>query len=168
MNRVIHYYYGNGKGKTSAANGACIRAAGAGMQCAVVQFLKNGSSSEITMLRSLGIPVYACSFQGVRFFREMTESEQRIVISEHNANLRRLIGMQADFMVLDELGDALRRNAVDRSLVNRILDLPDCEIILTGHKPVPEIMERADYITEFRSVAHPYQDGIAARKGIEY
>ena len=166
--QLIHYYYGDGKGKTSAAIGACIRAAGAGLQCAVIQFLKNGSSSEIGILRRLGIPVTACSFRGVRFFRDMSAQEQQSVISEHNANLQQLLSVKTDFIVLDELGDAIRRQAVDPELVRQVLSLADCEIIITGHKPVSEITEIADYITEFRSVRHPYENGIAARKGIEY
>ncbi len=166
--QLIHYYYGDGKGKTSAAVGACIRAAGAGLQCAVIQFLKNGSSSEIGILRRLGIPVTACSFRRVRFFRDMSAQEQQAVISEHNANLQQLLSMKADFIVLDELGDAIRRQAVDPELVRQVLSLSDCEIIITGHKPVSEITEIADYITEFRSVRHPYEEGIEARKGIEY
>ena len=56
---MIHFYYGNGKGKTSAAVGACLRAAGSGLRCAVIQFLKNGSSGEIALLRKCGIDVFA-------------------------------------------------------------------------------------------------------------
>ena len=56
---MIHFYYGKGKGKTSAAVGACLRAVGSGMSCAMIQFLKNGSSSEIALLRKCGIDVFA-------------------------------------------------------------------------------------------------------------
>lgn len=165
---MIHYYYGSGKGKTSAAVGACIRASGAGMRCAVVQFFKNGTSSEMAVLRRLEIPVFACSFQGIRFFCDMSPVEQQNVIDEHNANLITICSSNANFIVLDELGDAVRRNAVDEHLVKRVLELPDREIIITGHKPVTLLMECADYITEFCNHTHPYQRGVAARKGIEY
>ena len=81
---MIHYYYGNGKGKTSAAVGACLRAAGSGRRCAVIQFLKNGTSSEVAVLRQCGIDVFACDFEGVRFFSKMTETERENVIHAHN------------------------------------------------------------------------------------
>ena len=64
---MIHYYYGNGKGKTSSANGALIRAAGSGMKCALVQFFKNGTSSEIEIIKRTGADVYFCDFQNIFF-----------------------------------------------------------------------------------------------------
>ena len=166
--QTVHYYYGDGKGKTSAAVGACIRAAGNGLRCAVIQFLKNGSSGEVAVLRQLGIPVYSCTFQDVRFFREMNAAEQQTVINEHNANLRALLQIPCGMIVLDELGDAIRRDAVDAELVREMLSRRDCEIIVTGHTPVPLLLSSADYITEFRCAAHPFRNGLPARKGIEY
>ena len=165
---MIHYYYGDGKGKTSAAIGACIRAAGNGLRCSVIQFLKNGASGETAVLKQLQIPVRTCSFQGIRFFRQMSEAEQQLVIAEHNRNLRALLAESADLIVLDEFGDALMKHAVDEALAEQVLSLNGCEIILTGHKPAAQIMEIADYITEFRAVAHPYRNGQPARKGIEF
>ncbi len=88
---MIHYYFGKGKGKTSAAVGACIRAAGSGLRCAMIQFLKKGTSSELTLLRKCGIDVFSCDFEGVRFFGRMTAEEQQRVILAHNENLRRVI-----------------------------------------------------------------------------
>ncbi len=165
---MIHYYYGDGKGKTSAAIGACIRAAGNGLHCVVIQFLKNGSSGEIPLLKQIGIPVRTCSFKGIRFFRDMNKDEQQTVIAEHNANLLEILQKQFDLVVLDELGDAIRREAVDPELVRAILSRHDCELIITGHTPVQILLQSADYITEFRCTAHPYQNGLPARKGIEY
>ena len=165
---MIHYYYGDGKGKTSAAVGACVRAIGSGMTCAVVQFLKNGTSGETAPLRSLGVPVFACSFTGRRFFRDMTAAEQAAVIAEHNENLRTVLGSSYQMIILDELGDAAAKNALDPELVRQILAKPGCELIITGHKPVEMLCAAADYITEFRCVAHPYRNGIPARRGVEY
>lgn len=165
---MIHYYFGKGKGKTSAAVGACIRAAGSGLRCAVIQFLKNGSSSETVMLRKCGIDVFSCDFEGVRFFGRMTEQEQARVIREHNENLRRVIGGAYQMVVLDELGDAVQKNAVDAALVAAVLSLPDTEIVVTGHRRAEQFMQCADYITEFLCIAHPYQKGQKARKGFEF
>ena len=165
---MIHYYYGSGKGKTSAAVGACIRAAGSGIRCAVIQFLKNGTSSEIMPLRTLGINVFSCDFEGIRFFRSMSPEEQAAVICAHNENLRQVIARDYAFVVLDELGDAVNKNAVDLSLVQTLLSDNARELIVTGHSETPFFMEQAEYITEFRCIAHPYQNGLAARRGIEY
>ena len=165
---MIHYYYGNGKGKTSSANGALIRAAGSGMNCALVQFFKNGTSSEIEILKKTGADVYFCDFQNMRFFSKMNDEERAGVISSHNENLKKVLASDYDFIVLDEFGDAVLNNAVDAGLTDKILSLSGCEIIITGHTPCDRILGVADYITEFKCIAHPYQKGIKARKGIEF
>ena len=165
---MIHYYYGQGKGKASAAAGACLRAAGSGLRCAVVQFLKNGTSGEIAMLRSCGIDVFCCDFEGVRFFSRMTAQEQQNVIRAHNANLAHVIAGAYQMIVLDELGDAAAKHAVDAALVDAALSLPDTEIVVTGHACAERFLRCADYITEFRCIAHPFQKGQRARRGVEY
>lgn len=165
---MIHYYFGSGKGKTSAAVGACIRAAGSGLRCAMVQFLKNGSSSEISVMRQCGIDIFACHFSGIRFFSKMTAPEQESVILAHNANLRHVLGGSYQMIVLDELGDAAEKNAVDPALVSAVLSLPQTELIITGHHRLEQFIENADYVTEFQCIAHPYQHGEKARKGVEF
>ena len=165
---MIHYYYGDGKGKTSSANGALIRAAGSGMKCALVQFFKNGTSSEIELIKKTGSDVFFCDFKNMRFFSKMNDEERAAVISSHNENLKKVLSGSYDLIVLDEFGDAVFNKAVDDSLVNEILSLSDCEIIITGHSPCDRILGVADYITEFKCIAHPYQKGIKARKGIEF
>lgn len=165
---MIHYYYGKGKGKTSAAAGACIRAAGNGLRCAVIQFLKNGTSGEIGPLKKLGIDIFTCEFEGIRFFSRMPAEEQQTVISAHNENLRRVLAGTYQLIVLDELADAVQKGAADPELVAAVLSLPDTEIVITGHPCLEQFSQRADYITEFRCVAHPFQKGQKARKGIEF
>ncbi len=165
---MIHYYYGDGKGKTSSANGALLRAAGSGMKCALVQFFKNGSSSEIRVLKESGADVYFCDFQNMRFFSKMNDEKRAAVIRSHNENLKKVLKGSYDLIVLDEFADAVLSKAADEDLTNEILSLSECEIIITGHAPCDRILGVADYITEFKCVAHPYQKGITARKGIEY
>lgn len=164
---MIHYYYGYGKGKTSAAIGACLRAVNANKKCAVVQFHKDGRSGEIVQLKKLGVDIYAC-FEGVKFFKKMNDEEKTKLILCHNVNLKKVINGGYDFLVLDELGDALKNNAVDVALVNELLKFAECELIITGHKPLEILMESADYITDFICKTHPLKKGIKARKGIEY
>ena len=165
---MIHYYFGSGKGKTSAAVGACVRAVGNGLRCAVVQFLKNGSSGEVEPLCSLGVDIFSCRFEGVRFFSRMSGDEQADVIRTHNENLRRVLSGGYQMLILDELGDAADKQAVDPELIQAVLSLPQTEIIVTGHKRSEQFMRCADYITEFRCIAHPYQNGQKARKGFEF
>ena len=160
---MIHYYYGNGKGKTSAAAGACVRAIGNGMKCAFIQFHKNGSSGEITALKRLGVEVSAPS--AAKFMRDMTEDEINALTAEHNRLLAAVLNKGYDLIVLDELGDAVKFGTVDKALVEKIKQ-EQGEVIITGHKE--SLFPYADYITEFCCIAHPYQKGITARKGIEY
>lgn len=164
---MIHYYYGDGKGKTSAAMGACLRALGAGMRCAVVQFHKDGSSGEIAQLKKLGADIYACS-EGVKFFRKMSDEEKKALTVCHNDNLKAVMNGGYEFIVLDELGDAVKNGAVDTTPVEKLIRSEKCELIITGHTPVELLMKSADYITEFRCAAHPFAKGVKARRGIEY
>lgn len=164
---MIHYYYGDGKGKTSAAMGACLRAVGAGMKCAVVQFHKDGSSGEIAPLKELGVDAYACSC-GVKFFKQMNDDEKKSLTLCHNENMRSVLVGEYDFIILDELGDALKNSTVELTLVEELLGRKACEFIVTGHKPVELLMQHADYITEFKCEEHPFLRGVSARRGIEY
>ncbi|MCQ2417398.1 MAG: cob(I)yrinic acid a,c-diamide adenosyltransferase [Oscillospiraceae bacterium] len=165
---MIHFYYGNGKGKTSAAVGACLRAAGSGLRCVMVQFLKNGSSSEIALLKKCGIDTLACHSVPLRFWSRMNEQERGSVTCSHNENLQHIIQENYQFIVLDEMGDAIEKEAVHPDLVREILQLPNTEIIITGHKKTEQLIRCADYITEFNCIAHPFQKGEKARKGIEF
>ncbi|MBR1863939.1 MAG: cob(I)yrinic acid a,c-diamide adenosyltransferase [Ruminococcus sp.] len=164
---MIHYYFGSGKGKTSAAAGACIRAMGQGMRCLAVQFHKDGSSGEMAAMRALGAEVRACH-GGVKFFRKMNGQERQELKREHDLNLRAAIGSDAEIIMLDELGDAVKNGAADMELVEKVLEKRGCELIITGHGAVEPFMERADYLTEFGCLKHPYKNGIKARRGIEW
>ncbi len=163
---MIHYYYGYGKGKTSAAAGACLRAAGSGMRCAFVQFLKNGTSGEVGILRKGIADVFDCG--GKADFPSNMNDEQKAELRKvHDSNLRAAMAGGYDLIVLDELGDSIDCGLIDTGAVEKMLARP-CELVITGHTATPQLMSRADYITEFRSISHPYDRGIAARKGIEY
>lgn len=165
---MIHYYYGNGAGKTTSAIGLTLRAADVYDPC-VVQFLKDGTSGEISALKKLGIPVFAVT-GGVKFFRSMTDEDKARITAEHNENLRRAFEKPYTFIMLDELGDAADLGLCDTDLVKSLLtSLPDtCEAVITGHRPTELFLDIADYVTEFVCHEHPYKKGIAARRGIEY
>lgn len=167
---MLQIYYGDGKGKTSAAVGAAVRAAGAGLRVRFVQFFKNGDSSEIAMLRRIGID---CRVPDRPF--ALGERIEGRVQAELTASYNRLLRETAeaaasvDLVVLDEGLDALALNLMDGDVLAQMLDRPNApEVILTGHTAVPDWMNRADYLTQMRAERHPYVRGISARKGIEW
>ncbi|MDR0917322.1 MAG: cob(I)yrinic acid a,c-diamide adenosyltransferase [Oscillospiraceae bacterium] len=176
---MIHIYYGNGKGKTTAALGLAMRARGDGWSCGVLQFLKDRSTGELDALRTLGIEVWRGKANGAMFTRDMPPESLAETRSIHDTNLWRAITFVESFsaagksvlLVLDELLDAISLKLIDETILTRLLDLssPKVEIVITGHgDPPANLRDRAHYITEMSARAHPYEAGIAARQGIEF
>lgn len=169
---MIHIYTGSGKGKTTAATGLAVRAAGSGMRVCFIQFLKNGSSSEIAMLRKIGIDVRISEKCG-KFSFHMTDDDRVTVTSAHNELLREAADIiasgSADMVVLDELFAAYNNSLLDRGLARSIVrSAGSTELVLTGRSPSRFFRSRADYISRIDAVKHPFSKGIRARKGIEY
>ncbi len=168
MKNILHIYHGNGKGKTTAAIGLAIRAAGAGQKICFVQFLKNGSSSEVKILSQIDNIEYICCEECNKFSFQMSDTEKSVVTSGHNHILEKAFGTDADMIILDEFLDAYNKNMLDKDYAgNRILDT-DREIILTGRNPAELFINNADYISEITSVRNPYEKGVPARLGIEF
>ena len=171
---MLHIYYGNGKGKTTAAVGLIVRASGAGMKTAFFQFLKNGSSSEISVLKLIdNIEVYCCE-KCKKFTFEMNEHELNDVISEHNTMLNKAANLikndDIQLLVLDEFLDVYNKKLIDIDQADDFINsLPSkVEVVMTGRIPSDKLRETADYLTEMKAVKHPYAKGTQARKGIEY
>jgi len=167
-------YYGNGKGKTTAAVGLAARAAGCGRRVVFAQFLKGRPTGELSSLKELGVKIIR-SDKDLGFCWELTD-EQRIV---WNAEQTRLFGeikeavsgaAPVDLLVLDEaLNVAAKELLRKEELLDFITQKPEgLEIVLTG-RPAPEwLLEKADYITEMKCHRHPYDRGVMARESIEY
>ena len=166
---LLHLYCGDGKGKTTAAMGLAMRALGAGQAVAVVQFLKDGQSGELTPLRRLGAAVYSGS-PGMKFVFQMDEAEKAAARAGHDALLRQALARPCGLLVLDEACAALELGMVDEALLKTaVLDRPaGREVCVTGRSPAPWLWEAADYITEMRCVRHPFARGVPARKGVEF
>ena len=164
----IQVYYGDGKGKTTAAVGQAVRAAGAGMSVCFAQFLKSGASCELEGLRSLGIRMI--SGAQCKFAFQMTEEEKAAARRCNEAILDEALILEDDMLVLDEAMDACRLGLLDRDRVLELLrEKPQgMELVITGHEPDQEFLDLADYVTEAVCHKHPYQEGVAARRGIEY
>ena len=171
MAGLIHLYFGDGKGKTTAAVGLAVRAAGAGKQVIFTQFFKDGSSSEVESLKLLGIrTIHAQTVKG--FYRAMNEQQRQQARQDYTALFRQVTDAAKDagLLILDEIVSACNRGVVPETLVTDFLRSKpaELEVVLTGRNPSPALMELADYITEMRKLRHPYDRGVAARKGVEY
>jgi len=174
MKGFIHCYTGDGKGKTTAAVGLAVRAAGNGLRVLFAQFLKDGSSGEISVLSEIpGITCFPCT-RHFGFFFNMTEEEKKEAVGVYRAYFAETVSRAGkekyDLLVLDELLAAYRLDILDHETVLSFLRTKpdDLEIVLTGRDAPEEITALCDYVTECRKVKHPYDGGTAARKGIEY
>lgn len=166
---LLHLYYGDGKGKTTAAMGLALRALGSGRRVVIVQFLKGGKSGEIPMLEQLGAKVYRGE-AGNKFVFQMTEQEKAEARAVQNENLRKALAQPADLLILDEAGSAWELDMVDKDLLKKaVLERPaGQECVLTAHAAPQWMWDAADYLTEMKCQRHPYQRGISAREGVEY
>lgn len=168
----IHVYYGYGKGKTTAAVGQAVRAAGAGLRVLVFQFLKDNSSSERAMLERL--PNITCipGKDKVTFYRKLGEEEQRALKKYNQDMLDEIVKLcdSFDMLVLDEALCAVMLGALaEDSLLDFLRNKPKgLEIILTGHEVSEKVLGIASYATEMTKRKHPFDAGLRARAGIEY
>lgn len=165
----VHLYWGEGKGKTTAAMGLALRALGQGLSVTVVQFLKSGESGELEPLRRLGAAVFSGE-GGAKFVSQMTPAERAGARARHDESLRLALERPCDLLILDEACAAWRLDMVDGALLKRaVLKRPGSrEVVLTGREPADWMLAAADYSTEMRCHRHPFQQGVRARRGVEY
>ena len=169
-------YTGDGKGKTTAAVGLTVRAAGNKMRVLFVQFIKGSwKSGEREVLRSL--PTVELAVTGRGFTIEGLRNP-RIPMQAHQdaaatgwALARQAIQEGAyDLVVLDEILGAINADLVP---VDEVLETvrsrpPGLHLVLTGRGAPPELIELADLVSEVRPIKHPYERGIPAQRGIEF
>ena len=171
---MIHAYYGDGKGKSTAAAGAALRAAGNRMRVMYVQFLKTENTGERLALQSIdGINLTSCPLE-LKFTYEMDDRERQQVSMMYRGIFERAVSItlsdRYDMIVLDEVFDVINEGMLSESSVFEFISNAqnNIEIIMTGRKPPKRFIDAADYVTEFKKHKHPYDRGIQARKGIEY
>lgn len=183
---MIHIYCGNGKGKTTAAIGLAVRAAGRGKKVLIARFLKTDDSGEVPVLSQIpGISVLPCE-KTFGFFFRMTDEQKKEAGIYYRELLEKAFlkaGEGAfDLLILDEIMAAVNCGLADEERLiwhigrfclpkrsesqEKGTDGP--ELVLTGRDPSPRLLELADYVTEMKALRHPYEKGIAAREGIEY
>ncbi len=173
MKGLTHIIYGMGKGKTTGAVGCALRAAGSGMKVVFVSLMKDGTSSENSMLEKCGIKLMHCD-RNYGFTFEMTDKDKQEITACHNALLGKALELaqngEADMLVIDELFCAYEYGLCDKELAKSIVSCKpeNVELVLTGHDPDEFFLQAADYVSRVESPKHPYEKGIAARRGIEY
>lgn len=171
---MIHIYYGDGKGKTTAAVGLAARAAGAGMRVLFVQFLKSGVSGERNVLEKIeNITLTPCP-GSIPFTFQMEPEEFGHYRDGYGKLLEHCFSEQAlsqyDMVVLDEVFSLIDCGMLDENTLRSLLETApaDQEIVVTGHNVSLSFIELCDYATEMKKISHPYDKGAAARRGIEY
>ena len=171
---LIHIYCGNGKGKTTAATGLAVRAAGAGKKVLFARFLKTEHSAELKSLALIPeirvLPVE----EEFGFIRSRDNPAAAKAREYYTAYWKRAaeLAVQDDYdmLILDEINAAIFYGIVELEDVTEFLAAkPDkLEVVLTGRNPDPELLQLADYVSEICKKKHPYDRGIRAREGIEY
>jgi cob(I)alamin adenosyltransferase len=168
----IQVYTGNGKGKTTAALGLALRAAGHGYTTFIGQFLKGQRYGELRSVRSLS-PLVTIRQFGRKGFIHVTENpgdeDIRRARRGLDACLRAMLSGKFRVVVLDEINVALHFRLLDRRDIDLLLDQKpgDVELVLTGRYAPAWLLRRADLVTEMKDRKHYYARGIRARQGIE-
>ena len=176
MNRLskgyVQIYTGNGKGKTTAALGQALRAAGTGLKSFIVQFMKNCPYGEIHSLSFLRYWITIKQYGNDRFVLEKelpTDEDIQVAQKALHQARKAMVSGKYDIIILDEICISLYYNLINLEQIMRfLLDKPEhVEIILTGRYCPKELLEKADLVTEMKEIKHYYQKGVSARKGVE-
>lgn len=170
MKGFVHVYTGNGKGKTTAALGLALRAAGAGYHVFIAQFVKGSRYSEMDAIERFSDLITLRQY-GKGYFINRDPSEEDIISAK--AGLDEVKEVMASgryrLVILDEANIAVHRNLFSlQDLLELIRARPeDVEIVITGRYASPGLLEQADLVTEMVAVKHYFDQGIPARRGIE-
>ena len=171
MTGYIHVYTGNGKGKTTAAYGLALRAAGAGKKVLIAQFIKGMPYSENEAVKKF-LPDITINQYGLDCFivNEPTEKDIASARAGLSEVTKAVISGDFDVVILDEACIAVHFNLFS---VHELIDVltsrpPEMEIVVTGRYAPPELVETADLVTEMKEIKHYYNQGVQARKGIEF
>ena len=165
---------GDGKGKTTAALGVLVRAAGREMNCCLIQFMKAKTDryGEHESLETLGVEVHT---MGDGFTWDTNDKTQDIKTSEETwaLCLEKMRSEEYDLLVFDEIVYVLDYKFLDvEKVIAEVKEIrakqPHLHIIMTGRNAPPELVEAADLVTEMKEIKHPFHAGIYAQQGIEF
>lgn len=175
---MIHLYTGEGKGKTTAAVGLGIRAAGRDLQVCFAQFMKGNDTGELYVLKKLSNVAVFRSEKNFGFYSSMSETDKAELTKIHNSILDDLLSAAQSgncrMIILDEVTYPVKWGLLDIGKLKSLLEFGrkgaegEMEIVLTGRGAADFLADAADYLTEMKCVRHPYEKGITARRGIEF
>jgi cob(I)alamin adenosyltransferase len=166
----VQVYTGNGKGKTTAMLGLALRAAGAGLKVYIGQFLKGSEYNEIKALRTYLPTITVEQYnKGYLLGQPSANSAQDAADGLKKAKAAMLSG-EYDLIMLDEINVAVLLGLLYEEDVLELINNKPCgvELVLTGRYTTPNIIAAADLVSEIRDVKHYYNEGVAAREGIEW
>ncbi|MBN1888971.1 MAG: cob(I)yrinic acid a,c-diamide adenosyltransferase [Thermoflexales bacterium] len=169
---LVQVYTGDGKGKTTAALGLALRAAGHGLRTYIGQFLKGRDYGELESIQRLA-PEVSLEQYGLNAWvhvDHVTPEQTQAARAGLEKARQALLGGEYDIVVLDEVNVALYFGLLSEADVLALIDSKpvQVELVLTGRRAPQAILDRADLVTEMRELRHPYQRGIEARAGIEF
>ena len=170
MSGYVHVYTGDGKGKTTAALGLALRAAGAGWNVFIAQFAKTDITSEVTALGRFSDQITVRQYGLGGFITGDPESADIDAAWQGLAECGEAI-LSGDYrlIILDEanIGPMLHLFPVDELIALIDAKPEDVELVITGRGADPRVVNRADLVTEMREVKHYFRRGVTARVGIE-
>lgn len=166
----VQVYTGDGKGKTTAAIGLAVRAAGAGLRVFIAQFVKSGRYSEIDALERFADRITCRQYgRGCWLHGEPSPDDARLA-REGLAEVRGIIlSGEWQLVILDEADIAVHFKLLEVGDLLELIDIKPAavELVFTGRRADPRLIERADLVTEMKEIKHYYTQGVIARKGIE-
>ena len=168
----VQNYTGNGKGKSTAAIGQAVRAAGFGLKTYIAQFMKEYPYNELNSLKKLSEWITIEQFGGDEFvYKKELPSKEELEKASKGLQIakEKMLSGEYDLIILDEAIAAIYFKLIEtKELIEFIKVKPDnVELILTGRYCPQELIELADLVTEMKEVKHYYQKGITSRRGIE-
>ena len=168
----VQIYTGNGKGKSTAAIGQAVRAAGFGLRTYIAQFMKEYPYNELNSLKKLSEWIKIEQFGGDEFvYKKELPSKEELEKASKGLQISRekMLSSEYDLIILDEAIVAIYFKLIEtKELIEFIKVKPDnVELILTGRYCPQVLIELADLVTEMEEVKHYYQKGITSRRGIE-
>ncbi|OIN90128.1 cob(I)yrinic acid a,c-diamide adenosyltransferase [Candidatus Berkelbacteria bacterium CG_4_9_14_0_2_um_filter_42_30] len=171
-NGLIIVYTGEGKGKTTAALGLAFRAAGWGERIAIIQFIKGYKKTGEWQIveRIEEIDIYQTGDVEIRAIGKLGEKDKKSVRDALKLAKKIIKEQKHKIIILDEINNALNYDLVEAGEIIKLLREKPVEqtIVLTGRGAPKEVMEIADLVTEMKNLRHPFDNGIPAKKGIDY
>jgi cob(I)alamin adenosyltransferase len=168
-NGLIQIYTGNGKGKTTAALGLALRATGQGLKVIIIQFIKGIQTGE---------HIFAAKYNSFEIVQpapgDCYSKTQELLAEEAKKTFefarQKLLSRDYNVVILDEVFIAVSQNYISAKDVLKLMEQkPDeVELVMTGRNAPPEIVRRADLVTEMLMIKHPFEMGVKGRKGIEF